>query len=150
MKEKELYTYLQIVERCEHISMQIKVLETKINSPQTVAYGMPKGTIKPPGEWLTVIIDERDRLLKIYQKILSEQTERYLLMLDIEFKLERKIESDLFSLLYIKGKSIYEASRTLNYSASSLYKIRKRIIAQLESMSIERDANGNMYIKNKA
>ena len=135
MNEKQLYMYLQAVKRCANLEQQINVLYTRINSPRSVSYGMPKSSSKAPGDWLADMENKLEQLQKLYRKVCEEQNEQYFVLIDVSFALEREIEQDLFWLLYHDGKSISEAARKIGYSKGHTYRLRNSILSQIKKLN---------------
>lgn len=146
MTEKELYSYIKAKERCERIEQEINVLYTRIHSPRSVCYGMPTSS-KAPGEWLANAESRLEDLRKLYRKVYNEQSERYMMLLDVSAELEREIEEELFWLLYHDNKSIEEARRKINYSMGSMYRLRKSILKQAKGLKVYRDDKGRLHIE---
>ena len=147
MTEKDLLLYLKAVQRCEELSSQIKMLETKIRSPQTATYKRTYGTTKSPGEWLASTTDKIDKLKQLHRKAFLTQLNAQFMLRDLQSKLEEEIESELLWLLYHDGLDVRAIARKLNYSYSWVYRARKRILNQIEFFVLRKDETGRLSIE---
>lgn len=134
MTERDLLEYVFCEREIDKLRRRYKEEEERMTLPRSSSMsGMPRGA--GSDDPFLEILDHRTKLkeridaLKTDRLVAERRLERAYAVLDSE------LERDVFDQLYRFGKCINDASESIHFSTSHIYRLRKQILTRIADVT---------------